>query len=78
MADDYGEEEQPKAPEPEPPGKRIFLSHCNSYEGQALFKELWNKELCREGHAAHSFIGTVKQDEKTPAGAFNEPDPRIQ
>lgn len=34
MADDYGEEqEQPKVPDLEAPGKRIFLSHCNSYEG---------------------------------------------
>jgi hypothetical protein len=78
MADDYGEEEQPKAPAPEPDGKRIFLSHCNSYEGQALFKEMWNKETCREERAAHTFIGTVKSDERTPTGAFNEPDKRIK
>ena len=31
-----------KEPEPPAPGKKIFLSHCNSYEGRALFKELWN------------------------------------
>jgi hypothetical protein len=76
---EYDEDEQPKAPEPEPPGKRIFLSHCNSYEGKTLFKELWNRENCREPEvAAHSFIGTVKKDERKPTGAFEEPDQRIQ
>ena len=46
MADDYGSEneEKPKEVEPPPAGKKIFLSHCNSYEGQALFKALWNRD----------------------------------
>ena len=26
-----------KEPEPEPDGKRIFLSHANTYEGQVMF-----------------------------------------
>ena len=70
--DDYGDEqEQQKLPDPEPSGKRIFLSHCNSYEGQALFKELWNYEQCRQPEiAAHTFLGTVKKDQKTARGAF--------
>lgn len=35
-----------KAPDAIPPpiGKRFFLSHCNTYEGLAVYKELWNKE----------------------------------
>ena len=80
MADDYGEEEErQKVPDPEPSGKRIFLSHCNSYEGQALFKELWNYETCREpAIAAHKFIGTIKKDEKTARGAFQEPDKKFE
>ena len=37
-------EDKPKEPEPPQPGKKIFLAHCNSFEGQTLFKELWNKD----------------------------------
>ena len=80
MADDYGsEQEAPKESEPELPGKKIFLSHCNSYEGKALFKELWNKDICRDPElAAHRFVGTIKKDEKTARGAFEEPPVGIQ
>lgn len=44
MSDDGSEKPIVKEPPPEEPGKRIFLSHANSYEGQALFKTLWNRE----------------------------------
>jgi len=44
MSDDGSEQEPIKEPEPPAQGKKIFLSHCNSYEGRALFKELWNKD----------------------------------
>jgi hypothetical protein len=42
MSDDEGEQEIIKEPPKEEPGKRIFLSHCNTQEGRALFSELWN------------------------------------
>jgi len=69
---EYGsEEEVKKEPPQEAPGKKFFLSHANSYEGQALFKELWNKEKCRDPElAAHSFVGTIKKDEVNPKGGF--------
>lgn len=63
-----------KEPPREEPGKKFFLAHSNTYEGLSLFKELYNREKCREPDwAAHSFVGTVNKDEKTPAGAFQEP-----
>lgn len=70
MSDD---EEVPviKEPPKEEPGKRIFLSHANSYEGMALFKELWNKDKCREPElAAHTFVGTAKKDVRTHTGKY--------
>ena len=70
MSDD-GSEVEVKAPPPEKPGKKFFLSHANSYEGMALFKELWNKEQCRDpDFAAHTFVGTIKEDERTFDGQF--------
>jgi len=44
MSDIDSQEEKPKEPEPPLPGKKIFLSHSNTYEGMALFKELWNRD----------------------------------
>ena len=77
MSDDGSEVEKPKEPEPPAQGKNIFLSHCNSYEGQALFKELWNKDQFEEKpewmYGAHKFVGTVKKDEKNSRGGFEEP-----
>jgi hypothetical protein len=73
MSDD---EDQPiiKEPPKEQPGKRFFLSHANSHEGMALFKELYNKDKCRDPElAAHSFIGTVRKSEITSHGNFQEP-----
>jgi hypothetical protein len=77
MSDD---EEQPiiKEPPREEPGKRFFLSHANSHEGMALFKDLYNREKCREPeHAAHTFIGTVRKSETTCHGNYQEPPAEI-
>jgi hypothetical protein len=73
MSDD---EEQPiiKEPPREEPGKRFFLSHANSHEGMALFKDLYNRDKCREPElAAHTFIGTVRKSETTCNGNYQEP-----
>jgi adenylate kinase len=68
---DSEQEEIIKPPPKEEPGKKFFLAHSNTYEGMALFKELYNRDTCREPElAAHSFVGTVKKSEKTPAGNF--------
>lgn len=73
MAEYDSEEEVKKEPPPEQPGKKFFISHANSYEGKCLFKELWNKEKCRDPElAAHSFYGTIKSDERNMHGAFEE------
>ena len=65
-----------KEPVPPPQGKKIFLSHCNSYEGRALFKELWNKDQFKENpdwaYAAHVFTGTLRKEEKNARGGFEE------
>jgi len=67
-----------KEPEREPEGLKFFLSHANSYEGLALFKELWNKDKVREPEwAAHSFVGTIKKNETNPKGGFQETPPGI-
>ena len=74
-------EEEPvvKPPPKEEPGKRIFLSHANTKEGLALFKQIWNLETCREPElAAHSFIGTVKSNETNYNGQFQEPPEGIE
>jgi len=72
MTDSEKEEADVVVPPPrEEPGKKFFLSHANTYEGMALFKELYNKDDCVEPEwAAHSFVGTVNKTEKTPHGAF--------
>ena len=71
-----------KEPEPPQEGKKIFLSHCNTYEGRALFKELWNKDKFEEmpewGYAAHTFTGTVRKEEKNARGGFEEPPEGIE
>ncbi len=70
MSDD---EEQPviKEPPKEEPGKRIFLSHSNTFEGMSLFKELYNRDKCREPElAAHVFTGTVNKNERTFRGNY--------
>ena len=79
MSSNDDESVKPKEPEPEQPGKRIFLSHANSYEGMALFKELYNRDTCREPElAAHTFVGTVKKDEVTYKGNYQEPPEDIK
>jgi len=61
--------------------KKFFLSHCNSYEGLAVFKELWNKdkvdELFKTNEESYTeqefvntdyintFVGTIKKNEPT-------------
>jgi hypothetical protein len=78
---DYGSEaeQKPKEPPKEEPGKRIFISQVNSYSGQALFKTLWNRDTCREPElAAHTFVGTVKKDEVTYKGNYQEPPENIE
>ena len=61
--------------------KKFFLSHCNSYEGLAVFKELWNKdkvdELFKKNEESYTeqefvntdyintFVGTIKKNEPT-------------
>lgn len=75
------DEEVPVIKEPvkEQPGKRIFLAHSNSYEGMALFKELWNRDKCREPElAAHTFVGTVRKGELTYRGNYQEPPKDIE
>lgn len=43
-----------------------------------MFNELYNYDTCREPDiAAHKFIGTIKKDEKTARGGFQEPDKKI-
>ena len=74
MSEDGSDVEKPKEPEPEAEGKRIFLSHANTYEGQALFKELWNRDKVREpDRAAHTFVGTVRKEERNARGGYQEP-----
>jgi hypothetical protein len=77
MADSGSEnEEKPKEPEPPQPGKKIFLSHCNSYEGQSMFKELWNKDKFDDkpewSFGAHTFTGTIRKEERNARGGFEE------
>ena len=75
---ELSEEEKPKEPVPPAPGKKIFLSHCNSYEGRALFKELWNQDLLKDMPedwqklGAHEFTGTLRKEEKNARGGFEE------
>ena len=84
MSDDGSDDGKPKEIPPPPAGKKIFLSHCNSYEGQALFKELWNKDkFDYEEHpdwtyAAHTFTGTIRKEEKNARGGFEEPPEGIE
>ena len=76
MSDTGSEGEKPKEPEPPQPGKKIFLSHCNSYEGRALFKELWNKDQFEDKpewlFGAHEFTGTLRKEERNARGGFEE------
>merc|ERR1740117_2268165 len=59
MSDDE-ENEKPKTPEPEPNGKKFFISHVNSYTGRYLHEELKNAHEVKEERAAHTFIGTLE------------------
>jgi len=63
MSEHSEEEEQPQLPPKEEPGKRFFISNLNSYVGKTLLQELRNEHLVREPDAAHSFQGTLQQDE---------------
>jgi len=76
-----GEEEEKIVALPPTLGKKFFLSHCNSYEGLAVFKELWNKENVQEQFKKNeesyteqefvdtdyinTFVGTIKKSEPT-------------
>ena len=77
MSEENSEQEQVKEPTPPPQGKKIFLSHCNSFEGRAMFKELWNKDKFEENpewaYAAHLFTGTVRKEEKNARDGYQEP-----
>ena len=78
MSDNGSDEAEPvKEVKPPPQGKKIFLSHCNSFEGRATFKELWNKDKFAENpeweYAAHVFTGTVRKEEQNARGGFEEP-----
>jgi len=45
---------------PEEPGKKIFISHINSYTGRVLQNQLDNKAKCRDPEfAGHKFVGTL-------------------
>ena len=81
MSDDGSEQEPVKEPTPPPVGKKIFLAHCNSYEGKALFKELWNRDQFADKpewlFGAHEFVGTIRKDEKNARGGFEEPPEQI-
>jgi len=83
MADSGSEQEdKPKEPEPPQQGKKIFLSHCNSYEGQALFKALWNRDQFEDKpewlYAAHTFTGTVRKEERNARGGLEEPPKGVE
>ena len=56
-----GSEQKVKEKEPEPDGKKFFISHCNSYTGKALLAELNNKGKCEEERAEHKFCGTLEK-----------------
>ena len=60
MSDAGSEEEEKKVEIPEEPGKKIFISHVNSYTGRALFQELDNSKTVKEAYAAHTFSGTLE------------------
>lgn len=56
---DYGEEEdKPKEPVREEPGKRIFLNNINTFTGKAVYSELKNEHTVKESYAAHTFYAT--------------------
>ena len=58
---DEGSEQKVKEKEPEPDGKKFFISHCNSFTGKALLAELNNKGKCEEERAEHTFCGTLEK-----------------
>ena len=81
MSDEGSDVEKPKEPEPEADGKRIFLSHSNTYEGQAMFKELDNKDKVREEErerTRHKFVGTIRKEERNARDGFQEPPDGFQ
>ena len=83
MAESGSENEEiKKEPEPPQPGKKIFLSHCNSYEGQSLFKALWNRDQFVDNpehlYAANTFTGTIRQAERNARGGLEEPPEGIE
>ena len=62
---------------PEEPGKKIFISHINSYVGKVLYNQLDNRSKCRDVEfAGNKFCGTILQssnsvfatDTKCPEG----------
>lgn len=59
MSDHDSQAEEEKKEVPEPPGKKFFVSHLNSYAGKVLVKELTNAHLVKEEYAAHTFVGTL-------------------
>jgi len=57
---DSGQEEEKIVEIPEEPGKKIFISHVNSYTGRALYNELDNRSTVKEEYAGHTFYGTLE------------------
>ena len=86
MVDSQDGSQQDEVKEPVKPenGKKIFLSHCNSYEGQALFKALWNEDQFEDApedwkqDCVHTFTGTVRKEERNAYGGFEEPPEGIR
>jgi hypothetical protein len=63
MEEEFEEGQEPVKEIPEPPGKKFFVSHLNSYTGRILLQELRNELLVKDPAAAHTFIGTLYKDE---------------
>jgi hypothetical protein len=61
MSDNEDEEQVQVKEIPEPDGKKIFISHVNSYTGRALLHELRNEHTVKEARAAHTFHGTLEK-----------------
>jgi len=56
-----GSEQQEEIKEiPEEPGKKIFISHINSYVGRVLFSQMDNRDKCKDVEfAGNKFCGTL-------------------
>ena len=77
MSDDEGSQQEEIKEIPEEPGKKIFISHINSYVGKVLYNQLDNRAKCKDPEfAGNRFCGTLLQstnsvflaDQKLPDG----------